>query len=248
MGIKSKIASILAVSALATSVFAGGPEPAPVCGPFDGAYIGVAGGWAWLESRARYKFFTATNLLVSSFSSNNTDSDFAVGGVVGFGKVFQGNYYAGLEVHGTYHDIDVTRNSPVFGLTVRTRARNEWDWGVDFMPGYVVTPKMLVFGKIGYRGGEFKLGGTTSAPAPVGVLFTAPNISRYASGFNLGAGVKYNVWRSLSAWVEYDYTWYDSARRVYPAFIAATAVQNYTPNYQQVLVGLSYNFCGRFGL
>ena len=209
MGIKSKLISALAISAIATSVFAGGPEPAAApCNPFDGAYVGVAGGWTWFEAQGRLREYTPAGAILQNFRVSQSDNEFGIGGVVGFGRVWENSWYTGLEVHGTWHDLSARRNIAIVPapLVVTPRVQHEWDWGVDFMPGYVWNSNVLLFGKIGYRGGDADFNfRVNTVPA-----FVSATRTRYLNGFNLGAGIKYNIWENLSAWVEYDYTWYDS--------------------------------------
>lgn len=261
MGIKTKLTSVFALSALATAVFAGGPDvpAAPVCNAFDGLYAGVAGGWAWVSPRANLNVFLPNRVLFQRTNYNRSQSSFAIGGVLGYGTVMDNNFYIGVEGHGTYHDLGFTRSAPfrILGAnaTVSTRVSMDWDWGVDLMPGYVWNSNVLLFGKIGYRGADFNL--RTSSANGFDVNNVARNFNfsrdRYLNGFNLGLGVKYSFNTNWSAWIEYDYTWFSTANNTaifgLPLFqVNHTFENNAKARYQQVLVGVSYNFCNLFNM
>lgn len=253
MGIKLKLTSIFALSALTTAVFAGGPDVAPMapvsspCNAFSyNFYIGIDGGWASLQARNELRNYLAPALLETRISRTH-QSSFAGGGVFGFGSVMPNDLYVGFEVNATYHDFNLSPGAPLRFQPASNfvqRTYSDWDWGFDFVPGYVYDSHWLLFGKVGYRGANVQLRSFTVNALPANFTF---NRNQYANGLNLGIGLKYNFMTNVSAWIEYDYTAFTP---LYHTFIPGQQVpallntmeRRVNINNQQVLVGLSYSF------
>lgn len=243
MGYKLQLAGLLASAGIVASAFAGGIEAPPLCAPFEGVYAGVGGGWGLLNGTNR--IFQRVNQQVS-FNRNVriNDDHYLVSLFGGYGHVINNTYYLGGEAHLAYNGFVVNNFINVFGLAslpVYT-VQNKWNFGLDFMPGYLVNNKFMIFGKIGYRAGIGRI--ITRFHRPGFAAFE--NFwSGWVNGLNLGLGMQYAITDRVSARIEYNYTWYSrTGDHTFIGPLAETATRSASFNTQEVLVGLSYNFCG----
>lgn len=152
------------------------------------------------------------------FLSNGThDNNFGYGGTVGFDGTIADKIVIGAE--GTYwrerHDAQ-TCEAGVNGGTVCRRSFGEF--GAAARAGYLVTPKLLVFGKGGFVSNKQH----TSFDSPGTLLYlngliVGPETSYHTrgstDGYQLGGGVEYSLTRMFYADVQYVYANYDDHSR-----------------------------------
>jgi outer membrane immunogenic protein len=96
---------------------------------FDGAYAGVQGAY-------------------SSIDGGDIDLDgFGGGAFGGYGKTF-GKWYVGGELSLDYNKVD--------GKSGGAEIKKTYDYGVAARAGYLVTPKILGYGVVGWERGKFE--------------------------------------------------------------------------------------------
>lgn len=143
-----------------------------------------------------------------------------VGGTLGYNWQF-GQFVAGLETDLDW--ADVSDRDAATGA----HARLNYEGTVRGRLGYAFD-RILLYGTGGFAYGGVKVG----APG-VG------NITQTGTGWTIGGGIEYAVWRNLSAKIEYRYT--DLGRNSYN-FAAPVGTVRAGYRGSQVLAGINYKF------
>lgn len=159
------------------------------------------------------------------YELNTTDkTDFSGEGIngglfAGYGVTIMDHYYLGLEGFG-----DITSNKAHLSDSAGLNFENNWDAGIDFMPGVKVTDSTLLYGKIGYVNGEFKFTGIDEA-----------NTSKHLSGLQAGLGMEAMVTQNVGVRGEWVWNYYQHYK------IDGVEVFNH-PVVDQFKFGLDYHF------
>ena len=175
--------------------------------PFDGLYGGLSVGSLDTKSETTASLKEVGN--GGSFSEEVTikqksDSDSAVGFLVGYGQTFNGFYLGGefnyrsslgdskAEAKGndvlfTYGETDVNGN-------IKTELGQSFM--LSLMPGYVVMDNVLVYAKLSYGLTEAKTTATISVPGSDGKNITEYSGTSTTTGF--GVGAEYAFTQNLS--------------------------------------------------
>ncbi|WP_162937497.1 outer membrane protein [Indioceanicola profundi] len=188
--------------------------PAMARSPFDGPYVGAFAGYSDGD----------VETTVGAIADDVGVDGFTFGGYAGYGKTFD-RFYVGGEGEVAYSDLDGDRT--VGGLA--TSFETDWTYGLSARAGYLVTPTVLAYGRVGYQWTEFE--GTAAAGT------TAVSFDRTFDGWRFGGGVEVAITDNLLSRVEYTYTDYDE----YDVTVG-TSVGGLEPNAHTVNVGLAYRF------
>lgn len=138
--------------------------------PFEGGYVGVEGDY-------------------SDFGS----ADGLGGGIFGgFGRIYDGNTYFGIEAN--LGRSDAKGSGTHDGARVNMRALESY--GISFRPGYVIAPNTLLYGRIGWERTKFRGSGPAVASR-----------SRTVDGARMGAGAEVSMTSNLFLRTEYSFTW-----------------------------------------
>jgi outer membrane immunogenic protein len=192
---------------------------APPAAVYDwtGFYVGINGGYGWGD------FPNNSGVAPGGpppISLNGADGGL-IGGTLGYNWQF-GHFVAGLETDIDWADISVT-NTPV-------GARGTLDYlgTVRGRLGYAFDRVLL------YGTGGFAYGAGT-AKSFTGVIGSD---SESTTGWTLGAGIEYAIWRNLTAKVEYRYTDLGNTTFTIPGMPAFRA----SYRGSSVIAGINYKF------
>lgn len=260
---KKKIIYSSALTALlcaSSAALAGGPEIIVEPDYFSGFYVGGTGAL----HHALFDSTTTVNLSEPVFlnfggiippiqilqpgtlATNDTDgrSLDGYGGIQGgWGKVFNHQWYLGIQGFGEWGTNSDTSNNTTSVLPVQvgilgnlitinnvpvatnsTTVKVENDYGVAAKLGYLVTPRTMVYGKIGASWAEIKVSNTTTLQNDLSVNaagFQLLDVNTFSTASNsdsdtkvgllLGIGFEQFVYQDMvSINVEYDYVNYGS--------------------------------------
>jgi opacity protein-like surface antigen len=191
--------------------------------PFDGFYVGadvgVNQGVFNVNSSAELNIPGVTELIPRQQSYNSTTVAPIGGLTLGYGKTFN-RLYLGLRLNGDLSTLQKTSNSHLqentFGYTQtdQTKAKLSNDYGLLFQPGFLLTPRTLIYGLVGPEGSNLSVSNTTSFIAPVGVGVGAVSSTKRSEviGIRAGLGFQQYLAHHISIGAEYDFTSYEHER------------------------------------
>lgn len=143
------------------------------------------------------------------FMSQGTNSEkFGYGGAIGFDGQIGDKIVIGPE--GTFwraNEWTSNRTAGVRGGVVDYKSFEEW--GVAVRAGYLVTPKLMVYGKAGYVSNEFRKRFTPAAPTAT-VRETGFYDTGRTNGYQVGGGVEYSLTDMFYVNGEYKYSNYNN--------------------------------------
>lgn len=186
---------------------------------FDGPYVGGLAGW----QQDRVNATVGQGRETESDSANI--SGFSYGVVAGYNFNINGNGVLGVE-------------GVLSGSTGRLRDEEELislNIGRSFelagRAGALISPKTLVFGRLGWTNARFSL--------PVSDI---ANLGANRNGFTVGAGIEHLVTDQMSLRVEYAYSDYERFRS--GIAVAPGVIETYSlrPTRNAVRAGVSFNF------
>lgn len=197
------MAAVVASALLATA-------GANAASDFDGSYVGVGatmGKGTWSES------VLTTN-----------EGSFEVGANLnaGYGTTF-GSFYLGGDFAYNTNGGDLGKNTMVVSrVTINTQAKAKSSKFVSIVPGFVVAPSTMIYGRFGIGSGDFEVSaiGSNGRSAAVGTNGGLKTI---------GAGVRYNVIKNVSAIAEISQT-------------TAFNTDGAEPRIQTITAGVQYRF------
>ena len=113
-------------------------------------------------------------------------------------------------------------------------------YGVNFVPGYYITNRNLLYLKIGARRGKFAYKDFPSAEYPI------LNTSFYSTGLNLGLGTEMYLTKNIRLKLEYFYTNYTRLKFIsnlaLPENITVVVDSRIQPHVHTVMLGVDYQF------
>jgi len=156
---------------ITVAILAIGAVSAHADSAFEGLYAGVEGGFGH-----------------TSPDVGNKDSAFSGGAYAGYGLTFD-KFYLGAEA-------GIGLNGTEFSSGGVTYSR-EFQYGATAKAGYVVTPKHLVYGLVGYERAEVKAddGVTVAKGTNDGIRFGAGTETFVAKNVTARSEVSYTDWR-----------------------------------------------------
>ena len=194
--------------------------PAQANGPWTGVYLGGHAGGAWADA-AMTK--TAVGGAGFGFDTDPVSStlDFSPDGVVGglqLGYLYQfSNFVVGIEVSGSYSDLDETRLDPADADNNVRTVNSDWNAAATLRGGYAFGHTLAyVKGGVALARFEHTL-----------VDDLVPNIGSYSTtedheGWTAGAGLEHMLSSDVSLALEYAY--YDFGGKDHVAIIGPDSV------------------------
>jgi len=176
---------LIALFALTTIAAIATPAMAQEAAPFAGAHVGVEGGWGRVGGGSRVG-----------------GDGFVYGATLGY-DVARGNLRVGPEIEIADSTQSECRPYAGAGAGARLCERSDRDLYVGGRVGYVVNPKVLVYGKIGYSNARFS---TRLEDTSAGNFDRATD----RDGYRLGVGAEYAITRAVYVSGEYRYSHYSS--------------------------------------
>ncbi len=217
-----KFAFALAAAVVATSpVLAQSAGPAAGSEPFNGAYVGVQGGW----QQDRQKL-TVTDANGTRSASQNK-SGFAYGGQIGYDFKLTPQVVLGVEASLTGRTGESFLDDGNGGTARLKQGRTI---GASARLGYLVSPEGLLYVRGGYANAKFNIDDAFG------------RVSEKRDGYVAGVGYEQIVARNVSARIEYDYSHFgtDNLPALATGLGANTADLKYTRN--AVTAGLNFRF------
>ena len=188
---------------------------------FDGLYAGAGVGYAWQEVSKDYlTSVKIAGIKRSRENSVNDDQNLGLGQIfIGYG-LSRGMLYFGTELGlNVYKDnssaerVYPNQNLAV-GLTpkvVTFDVTPKYGFQLSFLPGLYLTPSTLVYGRLGGAltrydtEAKFNVNRAVSPEA----YDTKNSDDNWVPELVVGAGVRQKIWESLSARLDYTYTYSD---------------------------------------
>lgn len=154
-------------------------------------------------------------------SATSTDFAYALRGfdagvVGGYGQTFDNTYYLGAEAHANISNAD----DEVGGVKTRLK----YTYGVDAIPGYMLSDNTMAYGRVGFERGKFEAKDSTGAKA-----------SDNRNGLRVGLGLQTKVADQIAVRGEYDYTRFQKKD-------GNLFTSNERPTNNAFKVGLTYYF------
>ncbi len=217
------------VSLLTIGIFAPTFANAGGDGRFDGYYAGVMGGVLETNANmsvsalAQYTPFFANNALATLTQDLVKTYRYKGMGEVylGYGDFFyDSNYYWAIEIFGRIGTSKNTLNNTAIDnqdtnllLSNSTSMRlKNFEYGADFLPGYLFDKNSLIYGRIGVAFNELTIENNTNFAFQSGPNNTATIIngakSRESAFLRLGIGLEHKVCSNMSLTADYIYTYY----------------------------------------
>jgi outer membrane immunogenic protein len=176
------------------------PPPAPVHN-WTGLYLGLHGGWGWDKADMTVE---TTNFWGNAGGESTTlkDNGFLGGGQIGFLHQPTSSFVWGVDLSGSWVDLEKTGASPVPLFATD----DIWTAGID----YIVMAQLrlgwamdnwLLFIQGGYAGAD---GNAEAEVIGLGCCFTAKD-SEWHHGWTVGGGVLVKLYNLFSIGAEYNY-------------------------------------------
>lgn len=212
--------------------------PAEASGPWTGVYLGGHAGGAWGDVASTKTAQTGGGFAYDT-SPVGTALDFSPDGVVGgaqIGYLYQfSSFVVGIEVSGSYADLDETRIDAVDNDNVRT-LNSDWNAAATLRGGYAFDSSLV------YVKGGFALARYDHSLADT----SAPETGAYSTtedheGWTAGAGFEQMLSGDVSLALEYDYYHFGSADHVATQG-AASVTRDFEPELHTVTARLNWHF------
>ncbi|MCW5588229.1 MAG: outer membrane beta-barrel protein [Legionellales bacterium] len=164
-----------------------------------GLYVGAGVGYQTLANKITG---TDTTNAVTTSHVMTLQGDGALGTLfVGYGFCLSNNLWLGVELNGQMSGAKITNTlndtTNTVSDTFEQKARAAW--GVDFRPGYFVTPNTKAYAVLGWQQTRYK---TTETETVAGVATTA-NDNYKRNGFRYGGGMEVNLTNQLGLRAEW---------------------------------------------
>ena len=237
---------------------------------YHGFYLGATLGGAILEARQQGAALVAepidTSTLPVNAQSQLFNHQFQGMFFLGYGKSWRRLYLGGeliaaasshtamnSKAHASIVEPRVTNVSSAYDTTVKS---STWQYGLDVRPGYLVTSRTLLSGRVGVSAAEIKANSSAlgiSNAGVAGVLVVPQNTSvhRWKAAYRLGADLEQELSRKVHLRIGYIFTDYGSLSFNKTATALATGsfgpgtlnntLSSHLRNHAVVL-GLSYYF------
>ena len=217
---KKGISAAAILAATTSLAFAGGPEVPPAPAYVGGFYLGV--GLSRDDIRADFHFDQA--LMTAGQLSPESDLKINSGAtgwngqlMLGYGHVWDNEYYLGAEIWGDYSSLSATQwrfliqipEGPNTSYSrVNFKLTSPWTFGFALMPGYYAAPGSLFYARLAYVNTEFNLFGNAVVIPGSPSSQPWPTFRKNESGFQFGVGTDTQVGRHLSFREEYVWQTY----------------------------------------
>jgi len=235
-----KLSTIFAAGTLAsvlmmgTALAADPILPAPVYDPiaevasdWTGFYIGASLGGVWADANATGEPF------VSPETIDETAEGFAAGIYAGYNWQLSDMFVLGVEGEVSWNDIAFSADRPSGEWNYLT---SDWSASVAARAGILVTPDVLLYGKLGYA--WFNTDMAEGAPEGWGTNFLTGIEDGTIGAVVAGAGIEVAVTETISLRAEALHHFAGDEVSVSYGDI----VYSYEPSFTTVKAGISFNF------
>lgn len=256
------LAALLSSSALAADLsypVKASPAPVLLSPPWAGWSVSLFGGWGQSNEKTNIAGTEPIGKALVDIGlvprSQDTRTDGAMlGGEVGY------HWQTGMLVYGLGADIRWTNidgsATQVFtaaplgfnaSLTTTTKTSMDWMATVTGDVGFLVTDRVLLYGKAGVAFADLKTNTTVALATPIPVLnaTAAGSSSGVETGWVVGGGVKFSLPANWYGDVGYEYASFGSRSNAANATILGTKVgfnAQHDDNFHFVRAGLGYRF------
>ena len=242
--------------------------PIALTSSWTGFYVGINAGGAWGD---RSVDFAPNDLTAAGFTGPLPSVSFTSSGVIGgvqlgYNWQFNSNWLIGIETDFDGAGIKGSSTSSINGGLAFTSTVDEhvkWLGTVRGRLGYLPTGNLLAYVTGGFAYGSVEHTGSFSNPSGITIIALgnpsvvcaanstcfAGSSSGVATGWTLGGGLEYALWRNLTLRGEYLYVSLDSksVTETAVAFLAGTAPASFNASYNRTniniaRIGLSYRF------
>lgn len=188
----------------------------------DGAYAGLGAGFN--KSTTRLRTDEPSVMLVE----DEYDNSDGVKGVVFVGyQMVRGQFYLAAEVVGKVNSL--SKKTIVSGPQTITKMGIENSVGINVIPGLIVTPRTIIFVKVGGASGKFKV-----------ETATGTDFNQRIGGVLFGTGIAFMITKNIGMRGEFNYTTYEKVRRTVAAL--GGLIERYEPDTYQGEVQVVYHF------
>ncbi len=214
-----------------SGAYAGGPEIPPPArlGDFNGVYIGMHAGalQGTVDNEINSTLSAGALPVLLQQTESAYDSIFKMVGGIQFGWGHEFNVlYLGFDIDGTYQNFNITNRYEIgarttatgnANATITTVSKLETSYGIDFHPGVLISPAVLLYGKVGVLRSLFKVTSTTDTTVETGgggSIIVNNSASENTYGLLLALGIETKASQHVGLGVEYQYTSYPNLRAV----------------------------------
>lgn len=198
----------------------------------DGIYVGVGAGYDSYRVRASVN---ANDGLGDNIQSNTTvnPAGFMGGVFLGWGRYLTNYFYLGGELFGDFSKATVSENDtftdPDTTIVYTGKISSKGAFGINFHPGFALTPSTLLFVRLGYIRGGFRTQETSTG------LSINNNSTNWVNGFDYGIGVETSLCDNFSLRSEFTHSNFKS-------FTINSTNTRYSPSNNQYKMDLVFHF------
>ena len=225
----SRIRSLVVATSALVALSA---TPALAKSAFDGAYVGLQGGYTFVTPDADHQTVIGGDAIATSSTDKNADG-FTGGIYAGFGQTFD-RFYVGAEVDAGYSDAKgtATPNSARYSFEAKE------SYGVSGRVGYLFSDTALVYGRVGWQRTDIDFTGNPGVPT-IGGTPAVASFGGELDGVRYGIGSEVVVGQNLLLRAEYSYTDYEDFTVTYPLGAGNSRVDAHE---NLVRAGIAYRF------
>lgn len=188
-------------------------------------YAGGAGGMVNYsadinQNSAEILEFASPPPAITMIPSSGHIKESTIAGQLQFGLGYKHHHwYLAAEASGQFSDGDIGEMSPTFALHMSPFINsiqnigaklNSFELAVDLKPGFYLSPRTLVYGRVGAAFNELEVHQSFSFQSDEVNVHDIASISESDNvvGLRLGLGVEHNIYDELTIFLDYVYTQY----------------------------------------
>lgn len=178
------LASAVAVSAAVAD--------APACCSMAGFYTGLNFGWTGTQTKE-----TGKQQADTSYDSKKSDQGYQYGVFGGYNMGLGNNFVAGMELFLAGDSSKISHKFSNNGVNTDSELKRTTSYGVAPRVGYMITPNVLGYVRLGLEGGSWKFNYKTSD--------NNPNISNKKNTVSFAPGLGFDMLVSKNVFVRAQY-------------------------------------------
>lgn len=160
-----------------------------------------------------------------------------LGSIFGGYGISRGMYYLAGELNGDLSSAEFKTSNIEFvhNVVSQTTFKIDQSWGVSILPGILLPETTLLYVRVGYAGGNFKINTSDTSLA---------NANTMLNGFRAGVGIEKRIYRNFGIIFDYshiDYSHYNIFTR--DPVSGVTKRTTVSPDANQFEFGIDYRFC-----
>lgn len=235
----TKSLKLVLTSVLVASTAAAGNAVAAANNSFDGFYAGA--GISRDSAKFNYKVVSPIDSTNNYRQRNDAGSNGFSGAVfAGYGMSF-GQFYLGAEVDAAANSVkskdSFSADTPMGPIQNIAEYEMKSSYGISILPGFNVTDKVMIYGRLGYVNSKFEAKFTATDPSfnPV-----SKNDSKSLGGIRYGLGIATALMPNLNLRLDYTHADYSTHRTTLDNPFYRN--NSFKPTTDQVQLGISYRF------